>query len=225
VAIQAGFSQIAALLADPAREAMVIALCGGLARPATELASIAGVSPQSASGHLAKLVDGGVLAVWPQGRFRYFRLASEEVAHAIEALARIAKPNPAAILKRAPGGDPFKEARCCYSHLAGRLGVALALGLAARDYVHIGLERAELTQAGARWGQSQSLTWAHRSHGSAQVRPCLDWSERRVHLAGSFATALLNELVERKCLARGSDRCLAVTSEGRRWFALLDIDA
>jgi hypothetical protein len=105
------------------------------------------------------------------------------------------------------------------------LGVALALGLADRDYVHIGLERAELTQAGARWGQSQSLTWAHRSHGSAQVRPCLDWSERRVHLAGSFATALLNELVERKCLARGSDRSLAVTSEGRRWFALLDIDA
>jgi DNA-binding transcriptional ArsR family regulator len=225
MAVQAGFSRIAALLADPAREAMVIALCGGLARPATELASLAGVSPQSASGHLAKLVDGGVLAVWPQGRFRYFRLASEDVAHAIEALARIAKPDPAAILKHAPGGDPFKEARCCYSHLAGRLGVALALRLVERGYVNIDLERAELTQAGARWGQSQSLTWAHRSPGSAQVRPCLDWSERRVHLAGSFATALLHELVERKCLARGSDRSLTVTSEGRKWFALLDIEA
>ena len=128
--------------------------------------------------------------MWPQGRFRYFRLGSEEVARAVEALARIAEPDPAAILRRAPGGDPLKEARCCYSHLAGRLGVALALKLAERGYVRIGVERAELTEAGARWSQSQGLAWPRRSHGSAHVRPCLDWSERRVHLAGSFATAL-----------------------------------
>jgi DNA-binding transcriptional ArsR family regulator len=225
VSVQAGFSRIAALLADPAREAMVIALYDGLARPATELASLAGVSPQSASGHLAKLVDGGVLAVWPQGRFRYFRLASEEVAHAVEALARVAQPDPTAILQRAPGGDPLKEARSCYSHLAGRLGVALALRLAERGYVQIGFERAELTEAGALWGQSQKLSWACRSRHSAQVRPCLDWSERRVHLAGPFPTALLNDLVERKYLSRGSGRTLSVTDEGRKWFALLGIDA
>lgn len=221
--VQAGFSRVAALLADPAREAMLIALCDGRARPATELANMAGVSPQSASGHLAKLVEGGVLTVWQQGRFRYFRLATAEVAHAIEALARMAQPDPAVILQRTPDGDPLREARCCYSHLAGRLGVALADRLAERGYVHIIADRAELTEAGVRWGQSQGLTLARRSAASAEVRLCLDWSERRFHLAGRFATALLNDLVKRNGLSRGPERTLAVTREGRSWFAQLDI--
>ena len=89
--VQAGFSRVAALLADPAREAMLVALADGRALPAGELAEVAGVTPQSASGHLRRLVEGGVVSVWPQGRFRYFRLADEQVAAALEALAGVAR--------------------------------------------------------------------------------------------------------------------------------------
>ena len=155
--VQYGFSRVAALMADPAREAMISALADGRALPAGELAGAAGVSPQSASGHLAKLVDGGVLKVWRQGRFRYFQLASGEVADAMEALARIARPEPARAVRRTQAGEALAEARCCYSHLAGRLGVALAQALERRGVVRVDGERAVLTGAGVRWAEGEGL--------------------------------------------------------------------
>src|SRR5215813_5635587 len=111
--VQAGFAKVATLLADPAREAMLIALAGGLALPAGELARAAGISPQSASGHLRRLVDGGIVSVWSQGRFRYFRLADERVGDALEALAGMAIPARSA--RACPAH--LLMARSCFNHL------------------------------------------------------------------------------------------------------------
>lgn len=225
MSIQFGFSRVAALMADPAREAMICALAGGRALPAGELADAAGVSPQSASGHLSKLVDGGLLSVWRQGRFRYFRLASDEVAQAVEALARVARPGPMRTIRGTSGGKALAEARCCYSHLAGRLGVALASALQTHGLVRVDGERAALTESGMRWVQAEGLSFCGRRGRPEEVRLCLDWTERRFHLSGPFATALLHELLRSGRLKRQSGRSLAVTAEGKRWLAALGVEA
>jgi len=222
---QFGISRIAALMADPAREAMICALVDGRALPAGELAEAAGVSPQSASGHLGKLVEGEMLSVWRQGRFRYFRLASEDVAHAVEAMARVARPEPAQALRRTADGNALANARCCYSHLAGRLGVALAGALERRGVVRVDGDQASLTEAGARWVEAAGLGVCGRRGRPDEVRLCLDWTERRFHFAGPFATALLHDLLRSGRLTRASGRALAITPEGRRWFAGLGVEA
>src|SRR5216683_7661197 len=151
MAIQAGFSQVAAALADPAREAMLVALADGRALPAGELAAIAGVSPQSASAHLQKLIDSGILAVWSQGKFRYYRLAGDRAAEVVEALANFAHGLPSARPRRRAVPAELGFARCCYTHLAGTLGVNLAQLLVRRRYIRISGERVELTEAGRQW--------------------------------------------------------------------------
>src|SRR4029077_10801175 len=122
-AMQSGFSCVAEALSDPAREAMVSPLANGRAMPAGELASLAGISPQSASAHLQKLVEAGVLSVWPQGRFRYYRISDIEVAALIEDLANFATKMEIRRGKRALPGEELRQMRTCYGHLAGRLGV------------------------------------------------------------------------------------------------------
>jgi DNA-binding transcriptional ArsR family regulator len=121
MSVQAGFSRIAALLADPAREAMLVALADGRALPAGELAEAAGVSPQSASGHLRKMIEGGIVSVWSQGRFRYFRIANEQVGAALETLANVAQGDPRRALSPRTRPAHLVSARCCYKHIAGRL--------------------------------------------------------------------------------------------------------
>ena len=126
---QPGFAAMAALMADPAREAMLVALAGGRALPAGELASAAGISAQSASRHLARMVGGGVLTMWSQGRWRYYKIKDEAVVHAIESLCVLA--NQPDTHRRRPPAD-LCYARCCYSHLAGQIGVAVMTMLCAR---------------------------------------------------------------------------------------------
>ena len=222
--IQAGFSKVAALLADPAREAMLVALFDGRALPAGELAEAAGVTPQSASGHLRKLVEGGIIAVWPQGRFRYFRLADEQVAAALEVLSGVAPRS----------GRPFNartrpahlvHARCCYNHLAGRLGVALADAMVERSLIAIAGDAAALTGAGARWAEAEGFPLEIKPDGPRRLRLCLDWTERRFHLAGRFPSGVLQQLLDDGRLARGAGRGLTVTASGRAWFAGLGVDA
>ncbi|MCP3464311.1 helix-turn-helix transcriptional regulator [Bradyrhizobium sp. CCGUVB23] len=122
--VQSGFSRLTEALSDPAREAMVSALFGGKALPAGELASLAGVSPQSASAHLQKLTEARLLSVWRQGRFRYYRIADDEVAGLIENLVNVAiRADHAERMRSVP--TPLRQSRACYCHLAGQLGVAL----------------------------------------------------------------------------------------------------
>jgi DNA-binding transcriptional ArsR family regulator len=220
--VQAGISRIAALLADPAREAMVTALLEGTALPAGELARIAGLSAPAASAHLNKLVDGGLLAVWPQGRFRYFRLADEAVAGAIETLANLAaRPRPPApVLKRVSA--EFRTARRCYNHLAGECGVALADRLAERGHIAVAGRNVAWTASGAEWLRETGLADGSRPK-RLTLRLCLDWTERRPHLAGPGAIALLSGLLECRLLRPiPGERALRVTPAGRAWFRDLD---
>jgi DNA-binding transcriptional ArsR family regulator len=191
------------LLGDPTRASMLSELSDGRALTAGELAARAGVSPSTASAHLSRLVTGGLLAVVAQGRHRYYRLAGEPVAHALETLAALA---PAATAR-----DPFERevltglrfARTCYGHLAGRLGVGLRDGLLERGLLREAGAEHRVTPAGEAWlaEVGVDLAAARRARRSF-ARACLDWSERRPHLAGSLGDSLLAALVERGWVAR-----------------------
>jgi DNA-binding transcriptional ArsR family regulator len=215
---QPGFAAIAALMADPAREAMLVALADGRALPAGELATAAGVSAQSASRHLARLVDGGVLDVWSQGRWRYYRLGSEAVARAIESLCVLAH-QPARARRRPPANLCF--ARRCYDHLAGELGVAVMAMLLRRRLIATGpgQQEARLTPAGLQWLADEGI-WRDAPDDAA-ARLCMDWTERRPHLAGPVGLALLRFLSDRHYVRRAGkqSRILILTAEGHAWLA------
>jgi hypothetical protein len=209
MAVQAGFSQIAAALAD------------GRALPAGELAAAAGVSPQSASAHLQRLVECGFLAVWKQGKFRYYRLAGEPAAEIIEALANFAqRAAPRAPRCRAASPE-FRFARCCCNHLAGTLGVELSTLLQRRHYVRMERDTAELTGSGRQWADTHGFIAGARRAARPDLRLCLDWTERRYHLAGSIPSTILHALLEQGHLRRGPQRILHLTASGRAWFAAL----
>ena len=206
----------AALLGDPARANMLAALMDGRALTAKELAYAAHVTPQTASGHLAKLSDGGLLAAEKQGRHRYFRLASPLVGHMLEGVMAVAGPDPARPTSWR-GGEALRTARTCYDHLAGRLAVALTDALTERGHVALGPDGGEVTEEGQRFldGFGAAPAPARRVY----CRPCLDWSERRPHLAGSVGAALACRCFDLGWLARRRDtRAVAITDAGRAGF-------
>src|SRR5579871_3034623 len=163
----------AALLGDPARANILAALLDGRALTAKELAFAAHVTPQTASGHLAKLTDGGLLAAEKQGRHRYYRLASPLVGQMLEGVMAVAG---GARRTEWRGGEALRTARTCYDHLAGRLGVALADALAERGHVALGPDGGEVTEAGVEF--LQEFGAAPAPGRRVFCRPCLDWSER-----------------------------------------------
>jgi DNA-binding transcriptional ArsR family regulator len=224
MAIHAGFSRIAALLADPAREAMLVALADGRALPAGELAKVAGITPQSASGHLRKMIEGGIISVWSQGRFRYFRLANEHVGAALETLANVAQNQPRRVAAAGVVPAHLRAARCCYTHIAGRLGVALADVLAKSGYVTIAGDCVVLTDRGAQWAGTIGFPSNTYQADAGHLRLCLDWTERRFHFAGSLPSAILRHLLEIRCLERGDQRSLIVTRRGKAWFDELGLN-
>jgi DNA-binding transcriptional ArsR family regulator len=208
---------VAGLLADSSRAAMCMALAGGEARPAGELAARAGVSAQTASNHLAKLIAGRILRVEQQGRWRYYRLASEDVGHAVEALAVVA---PGSLRTTSPrltdaASWRLKQARTCYSHLAGRLGVALADALTASGWLEEDGRDYRLTPTGTRSLRALGIAVpARRSPGPA--RRCIDWTERRPHIAGLVGTALADLALARGWIRRlRGTRAVIVTPRGR----------
>ncbi len=208
---------VANLMADPSRAAMCLALAGGEARPAGELAARAGVSAQTASNHLAKLVAGRILRVEQQGRWRYYRLAGAEVGYAVEALAVVAPPLPSRAESNGHDGAArrLKEARTCYSHLAGRLGVALADALVAEGWLEDDGRGYRVTTKGARSLRALGIETNGR-RGQAPARWCLDWTERRPHVAGPVGTALAELALARGWVRRlRGTRALLVTSSGR----------
>lgn len=217
---------IAALIGDPARANILSALMGGQALTAGELSWHAGVGAPTTSGHLAKLSEAGLLVMERQGRHRYYRLASADIAQAMESLMALAATGPRRHRPPGPKDEALRMARTCYDHLAGRLGIALAGSLDARGHVILGDGGALLTEAGRDFLTSQGVALADRNDGGAAggrrplCRVCLDWSERRHHLAGRLGAALLTCSLERGWIARIPDsRAVAITESGSQAFS------
>jgi DNA-binding transcriptional ArsR family regulator len=211
----------AALIGEPARAALLLALMEGEALPARELAARAGVAPSTASEHLAKLRSGGLVSDERRGRQRYFQLAEPAVAVALEALSAIAPARPVRTLREASASEAIRHARTCYDHLAGRLGVELAVALE-RDGVLVyedeqyALGPAAQGRLGGLGIDVAELTRLRRP----LVRPCLDWSERQRHVAGALGAALASRLFELDWLRRrSSNRSVEVTAIGRTELA------
>jgi DNA-binding transcriptional ArsR family regulator len=215
-------AEVAGLIGDPARANMLSALMDGRALTAGELAWAAGVSAPTASGHLARLAEARLVAVERQGRHRYHRLATPEVARAVEALMAVASAGPRRHRPAGPRDEALRAARTCYDHLAGRLGVALADSLLARGHVAVADEgdgAAAVTDAGGAF-LSARLGVDLAAGGRRPVcRTCLDWSERRPHLAGRLGAALCRRALELGWIERARDgRAVAVTPAGRHGF-------
>ena len=212
---------IASLVGESGRARMLIALMDGRALTATELAQLAGVSASTASGHLGKLTQAGLLAVLPQGRHRYFRLASPAVARLLEGIMVVAG-EPTSERPEPRVGRLLREARTCYDHLAGRLGVALTDALVQKGAIELGDEAGRVTEFGESFLQSFGISLSPPKRQSRRLycRPCLDWSERRFHLAGVLGSALLARTLELGWIIRANEgRAVSVTPKGRRGFS------
>ncbi len=214
-------SSTANLLGDPGRAAILLRLMSGLALPAGELAVTANVAPQTASEHLAKLVDGRLLNVERQGRHRYYRLASAQVADAIEALlvltARSSVSDVGTVSSRPQVGS-LGHARTCYGHLAGWVGVQIAKKLEERGMIKLDNAKSySVTVSGREWFEAIGV--GVPSSAATQKRlavRCLDWTERRHHLAGTLGCALFKRFRELRWLIPiGDTRVVRVTLEGR----------
>ena len=218
-----GLSRIGALLADPGRAAMLWALMDGSARPAGELTMIAGLSPSAASAHLARLTDGGLLALEVRGRHRYFRIASPEIAASIEALANVAQISaPQRTVPRPVRTVPLemRYARTCYDHMAGELSVRVLERLVERGLLTQDGTSLEATHDGAarfaEWGVDLSVQKSHRRRFACT---CPDWSERRPHLGGALGAALLESWSAHGWVERTArPRILRVTPAGQGHF-------
>ncbi len=215
--VEPRFARIAASIGDPTRARMLAALLSGEALPAGEIARAAGVNASTASEHLAKLVHEGLVAVEPRGRHRYFRVADADVARALEALALVAERRAADAKWLREPYHSLKHARTCYRHLAGELGVELLRSLLARRRLVAGEHGYETTRAGRSWLQSLGIDAKASLRDERYAYPCLDWSERRNHMAGRLATTLLDHFMAKRWLVRlGETRALRLTPEGKR---------
>lgn len=209
-------AKVAALIGDAVRAKMLFALLDGRELTASELAFRGEASPQAASGHLAKLVGGGLICARNAGRQRLFRLASPEIAHAIEVLASIAPVTPVTSLNEHTAMQRLRRARSCYDHLAGRLGVSVTDALTERRFLAARDDVFAVTRNGESFftdmGVDLDALRASRRHFA---RACMDWTERRHHVAGALGAALLERFVANGWLLRNRrDRSLEITTEG-----------
>lgn len=215
-------AEFGALLAEPARAAMLLALLDGSARPAGELARCADVGAATASAHLKRLLDGGLLAMQAQGRHRYYRLADDEVAAWLEALALPRAPKA----PRPPGSDPaLCRARSCYRHLAGELGVALCAAWLEREWLRSDGAGLRLQAPGAQALAAAGLVEAPmESWLRLAGRGCLDWTERKLHLGGPLGVAITTAMLDAGWLRRSQrSRALLPSDDGVRRLARLGV--
>lgn len=214
-------AQVAALVGDPARANILCALLDGRALTATELAHFAGVTPQTASGHLAKLLDAGLLTGTRQGRHRYFRLASPLVGQMLETLMAVAQTGPARYTPHWKGGDALRDARTCYDHLAGRWAVMLADALIRDGHVVLTADGGEISASGVSLFRGIGIDLTPRPKSRrAFCKPCLDWSERRPHLAGTVGAMLAARAFELGWIKRvQASRAVSVTLIGQHGFS------
>ncbi|MEM0906718.1 MAG: winged helix-turn-helix domain-containing protein [Pseudomonadota bacterium] len=213
-------AKVAALIGDPARANMLTALMTGKALTASELAREAGVTPQTASSHLAKLKAGGLTLTRRQGRHSYVALASEEVAHLLEGMTSLAASAGHMRTRTGPRDPDMREARVCYHHLAGARAVQLYDSLCARAALTVGSGGITLTQSGSALMEDLGVDLAALKASRAPLcRECLDWSERRTHLGGSLGRALFSVMVEKGWMSRLKDsRTVRFSPTGARAF-------
>jgi DNA-binding transcriptional ArsR family regulator len=218
-----GIAEIAGLVGDETRSRTLVALMDGHALPAGELARLSNVSAGTISSHLSKLVKGGLLKAEAQGKHRYYRLAGPKVATLLETFGTLVRlpdvttPNP-----RVPGD--LRYARTCYSHLAGYLAVELNKAAIERKYWvasrSVGNKGYNITDEGQVWLKSIGIGTLRKRGGRGFARACLDWSERRHHLAGELGSLLLGQFLELKWLARiEGTRAIRVTHRGHEAFS------
>jgi DNA-binding transcriptional ArsR family regulator len=216
-------AKIAALLGDSARADALTALMTDRALTATELAAIAGVTKQTMSAHLSKLLEASLIVVDQQGRHRYFRLADEDVGGLLESLMGVAFRTGALRLLSSPREPALRKARVCYDHLAGELGVLVYESLLRNDLLQMSRQGLRLSAAGAQWFQGAGMD-TEAAYGKRRIfcRPCMDWSERRYHLAGSLGAAFLSHVCDLGWAKREkASRIVRFTPRGEREFRRL----
>ena len=214
-------AEVAAPVGDPARANILAALMGGRALTAGELVQAAGVTPQTTSGHLAKLADGRLIACVKQGRRRSYRIATPRIAEMLEGIMAVVADSPPRHRPPSKADDAMRIARTCYDHLAGKLGVGLADALSAHGHVVLDDDGGEVTDCGIAFFQEFGVELAAARHRRRVFcRPCLDWTERRPHLGGSVGAVLAQRCFDLGWLERMRDsRALLVTPKGRRGLA------
>ena len=232
-------ARIASLVGEPARTAMLLALMDGRALTANELAAAGNIGAATASRHLALLVDAGLLAMQRQGRHRYHRLASPEVARVLEGITQLAaQQTPLRRTVTGPRDAALRMARTCYDHIAGRLGVAITQHLLDHDAIAFDGEAGHVTDRAAAVLKGLGVNVAVLSESGGKrphCRPCLDWSERRAHVAGRLGALICSHCLDSGWLVRRKDsRALEVTPTGAvalrnglghaRWNALVQVD-
>lgn len=211
----------ARLVADPTRSLILKSLLDGRALTAGELAKLTGVSASTVSEHVGKLIDGGLVAVASQGRHRYVRLANAEIAFALESLAAVSAPVPVASLRMSNAAKALRPARMCYDHIAGELGVRISDFCFASNFVSTNSDGLTVTPAGIDWFNELGIPVNAAPRGSRPaVRTCLDWTERRFHLAGLVPAAFAVVALESGWLERRAkgERGLTITPSGRTTF-------
>jgi DNA-binding transcriptional ArsR family regulator len=213
-------ARIAALIGDRARADALTALMSDQSLTATELAAIAVVTKQTMSAHLSKLLDAGLVDVDQQGRHRYFRLSNEDVARLLESLMGVAYRTGAVRLISSPRDPALRKARRCYGHLAGELGVMIYEALLKQGVLETTKQTLQLSEGGVGWFARLGVDTAalERQH-RVFCRPCVDWSERRHHLAGALGTAMLSRFRELNWISRSTQsRVIRITPLGERKF-------
>jgi len=219
-------AMVAALVGDPARANILTALMTGRALTASELAHQAGVTPQTASSHLAKLEAGGLIEPEKQGRHRYYRLTGPDVAGVIEGLAGLAARAGHMRVRTGPKDPALRRARICYDHLAGDLGVQMLDSMKKQGLIRQSKQALALTADGERFmGDALQISTEKLAHPRRPVcKACLDWSERRHHLAGTLGAAVMTRFTELKWAARDpapGSRVVNFTRNGEKRFAAL----
>jgi len=203
------------MVADPTRSRMLAYLLSGEYASAGELATATSVTPATASGHLAKLLDAHFVVCEPRGRHRYYRLADTEVAHALEALALVAERDNHDRAWAHPERQRLRYARCCYGHMAGRLAILLFDALQVGGCLRAVSSGYELIEAGCAWLDRLGLRPEPANPRRRFAHPCLDWSERRDHLAGQLGEAMYQHFIAKGWLQRGSGRGVELTARGK----------
>ncbi len=214
---QNDLSEVAALLGDRSRSVMLWNLMDGGSHTATELSICADISPQSASNHLAKLVDAGILRIRRQGRYRYYSLASSEVAHVMESIATLLPSKADQAVECGTGRSGITYARTCYDHIAGKVGVAITESLVRNGLISPSGENYTVTDRGKGWFSSMGLDIDEiKSQRRSFARQCLDWSERKPHLAGALGSSLLQTILKRNWARKTRlSRELLITASGK----------
>jgi len=214
-------ANIAALIGDPARANILTALMAGKALTVSELAREAGVTLQTTSAHLSKLFDGRMVVARKQGRHKYFELASSKVAETLEALMGLAAESGHLRTRTGPRDESLRAARRCYNHLAGSAGVQLYQSMVRRGFLIVDTSGLLLSPSGRVFAADLHIDVCRLSASRTPLcRECLDWSERKTHLAGSLGGALLDHMIANRWLSQSTDtRAMTFTTRGKQLFA------